>query len=106
MLGFDIEAGEHTVVFSYVSSGLLAGSFVSIVTILIATISIIVNRKRKKKKQKVDKWLMLNEVPVSVSVPNESDTFEIDFNSIKEQLNADEVKDEPPTTENQNDNEQ
>ena len=49
---------------------------------------------------------MLNEVPVSVSVPNESDTFEIDFNSIKEQLNADEVKDEPPTTENQNDNEQ
>lgn len=106
LLGFDIEAGEHTVVFSYVSSGLLAGSFVSIATILIATISIIVNRKRKKKKQKVDKWLMLNEAPVSVSVPNESDTFEIDFDSIEEQLNANEIKDEPPTAENQNDNEQ
>ena len=49
---------------------------------------------------------MLNEAPVSVSVPNKSDTFEIDFDSIKEQLNADEVKGEPPTAENQNDNEQ
>ncbi len=112
LLGFDIEAGEHTVVFSYVSSGLVAGSFVTILTILIATVTIIV--RRKKKKQNTDKWLLLEKAPIAAPADaigiidtehDKTDTFEIDFDSIKEALKDEEPVGEAPTNENPNKNE-
>ena len=70
------------------------------------------NRYLEKIENKTEDDLELPElyfvVPRLIIVKNEKtgELFEIDFDSIKEQLNADEVKDEPPTAENQNDNEQ
>ncbi len=73
LLGFDISEGEHTVVLRYNSSGLLVGSFISVLTIILATVIIIMKRNKVLffKKATVNKW--------EIKSSDNSEEFEIDL---------------------------
>lgn len=93
LLAFSIPQGEHTVTLNYVSSGLIAGEFVSILTILVMTIFIIMKRRKILffKKERPDRWAALNNDDFLVEVENifpsqNDDVFAIDENAAEEKV--------------------
>lgn len=86
LLGFNISAGEHTVMLRYVSSGLLMGEFISISTILIATVIIVLKRRKALfwKKARTDKWEMLDDDGFTLTV--EECFSDIDFDVLEDDV--------------------
>lgn len=76
LIGFNISTGEHEITLQYVSSGLMAGSIISITTIIIATLFIIMKRRKILfyKKVKESKW---NLIDADKAPADES--FEVEF---------------------------
>ncbi|MBQ5995052.1 MAG: YfhO family protein [Clostridia bacterium] len=64
LLGFDIAQGQHKIVLKYTPYSFIFGSFVTAFTIIIATIVIIV----KRRKERFNKWTLLKEQDFTVFI--------------------------------------
>ena len=85
LLAFDISKGEHTIIFNYYPSGLVVGSFISCVTIVIATVIIILKRRKLLffKHSGKNKWELAKEADnfvVSSREMNSSDIYRANYN--------------------------
>lgn len=91
LIGFNISAGEHEIILEYTSQGLVAGSMITILTILIATLIIVLKRRRLLfwKREKMSKWQTLD-CPVSNtnSEPNADSEFQIEVEDEKISIEA------------------
>jgi uncharacterized membrane protein YfhO len=70
LLGFDITQGEHTLVLKYKSIGLTVGSFITIVTAIIAIIILL----RRRNKPKYDRWQDIGKDEFTVLVEDGKET--------------------------------
>ncbi|MBE6827901.1 MAG: hypothetical protein E7514_04700 [Ruminococcaceae bacterium] len=71
LLGFNIPAGNHRVTLQYKSSGFILGAFITAITVIIATLIIVLRRR----KQRPDLWAQLYAAP---EIP-EAETSFVEF---------------------------
>lgn len=101
LLGFNISAGEHEIYLQYVSAGLLAGAVISVTTIILATILIIMKRRKVLfyKKERVSKWNYLETAAIPVDECFEIKYDDIDLKNEKEQNQPTEREEQPGSNE-------